>query len=132
MITTSTVRIFRGSETSQVDGHTGKPAEAALFYYEPADYEGDVLHSTGHVLLVDACQAALADNTIEAPTPLSYEEYAALTGWELTAADELGCKPRPWEEICDEALQSPECEDPAERVAAHARAMRHVYGRGTY
>jgi hypothetical protein len=91
MLTTSTVRIFRGSETSQVCGHTGKPAEPALFYYEPAN--GDGLHSTGYVLLVDACKDARADEAIGEPEPLSYEEYAALTGWELTAADELGCAP---------------------------------------
>jgi hypothetical protein len=93
MLTTSTVRIFRGSETKQIDGHTGKPAEPTLFYYEPSTYEGDVLYSIGHVLLVDACKAALDDEAIEVPEPLCYEEYAALTGWELTAAEELGCRP---------------------------------------
>lgn len=93
MLTTSTVRIFRGSETKQIDGHTCKPAHNGLFYYEPANYDGDVLYSTGHVLLVDACKAALADEAIEAPAALSTEDYEALTGWELTAAIELGCPP---------------------------------------
>lgn len=89
MLTTSTVRIFRGSETSQVCGHTGKPAEAPLFYYEPSDSESDVLWSKGYVLLVDACKAALADEAIDAPEPLANEEYTALTGWELTAYFEM-------------------------------------------
>jgi len=41
-----TVRFFRGASTRQVDGHTGKPALKTKWYYEPEDYEGDVLFSS--------------------------------------------------------------------------------------
>lgn len=40
-------RIFKGSETGQVDGVTGRPAKSNLYYFEPANYDGDVLWSNG-------------------------------------------------------------------------------------
>jgi len=36
--------IFKGNETRQLDIH-GKPARQDSWYYEPADYEGDILWS---------------------------------------------------------------------------------------
>ncbi len=41
-------RVFKGSETNQIDGCTGEPADPELWYYEPTDYEGDVLWSEGY------------------------------------------------------------------------------------
>lgn len=40
------MRIFKGSETNQVH-HSGTPAHADSWYYEPSDYDGDVLWSLG-------------------------------------------------------------------------------------
>ena len=42
---TTKTRFFRGSDTDQVCGITGEKAEPESWYYEPADYEGDVLWS---------------------------------------------------------------------------------------
>lgn len=41
-------RVFLGSQTAQLN-FDGKPARAALWYYEPPDYDGDVLWSGGFV-----------------------------------------------------------------------------------
>ncbi|MEO7035598.1 MAG: hypothetical protein ABI548_16860 [Polyangiaceae bacterium] len=55
------VRIFRGDSTKQLR-HDGTPADPELWYYEPADYEGDVLWSRGYGSRAEAYQASgLAD-----------------------------------------------------------------------
>jgi hypothetical protein len=33
-------RVFQGNETTQIDEHTTRPAEAESWYYEPSDYAG--------------------------------------------------------------------------------------------
>ena len=40
-----TMRIFQGTDTRQIDGHTGRPAVPEAWYWEPDDYEGDTLWS---------------------------------------------------------------------------------------
>jgi hypothetical protein len=49
------VRIVRGDETGQVS-HDGRPADPEKYYYEPLDYDGDMLWSTAY----DSEAAALA------------------------------------------------------------------------
>lgn len=39
-------RFFRGEETKQIDGITGAKAHDRAWYFEPIDYEGDVLFSS--------------------------------------------------------------------------------------
>lgn len=54
-------RVFRGDTTGQVR-FDGKPADPELWYYEPVDYEGDVLWSRGYGSRAEAYQACgLAD-----------------------------------------------------------------------
>lgn len=50
-------RLFTGVETRQLDGHGHSPAVTDWWYWEPDDYEGDVLYSNGYA---DAEEAALA------------------------------------------------------------------------
>jgi hypothetical protein len=50
-------RIFQGKTTRQVDGHTTREADAEAWYYEPDDYEGDVLYSAPYPTR-DAAEAA--------------------------------------------------------------------------
>jgi hypothetical protein len=52
------IRFFRGADTQQVDGVTLVEAEPDLWYYEPADYDGDVLWSQGYCDLLAAREAA--------------------------------------------------------------------------
>jgi hypothetical protein len=43
------VRIFRGDETKQVTGDSvPRQADPEKYYYEPSDYDGDVLWSIGY------------------------------------------------------------------------------------
>ena len=51
-------RFFQGASTRQVDGHTGRPADPQAWYYEPADYEGDVLYSAPYATRAEAEDAA--------------------------------------------------------------------------
>lgn len=51
------VRIFRGDDTGQVD-LLGNRADPKKWYYEPADYEGDVLWSAGYYSRANAYHAA--------------------------------------------------------------------------
>lgn len=51
------VRIFRGDETNQLDSD-GHRADPEKWYYEPSDYEGDVLWSRGYGSRADAYHAA--------------------------------------------------------------------------
>ena len=51
-------RVFQGKDTRQVDGHTGKAALKDSWYYEPSDYEGDVLYSVAHASREAAYEAA--------------------------------------------------------------------------
>ena len=51
------VRIFRGDSTSQLQ-HDGRKADPELWYYEPRDYEGDVLWSKGYGSRAEAYHAA--------------------------------------------------------------------------
>ena len=50
--------IFQGKETAQLDGHTGNPASENAWYWEPADYEGDVLYSHRYRDEKDAIEGA--------------------------------------------------------------------------
>lgn len=47
------VRLFRGDETEQRD-YRGAKADPEKWYYEPSDYEGDVLWSLGYGSRADA------------------------------------------------------------------------------
>lgn len=51
-------RIFQGKDTKQIDGHTTRPAQAEGWYYEPSDYESDVLYSSPYMSKEDAETAA--------------------------------------------------------------------------
>lgn len=53
------LRIFRGDETLQVQADDGIPAIPTLWYWEPADYDGDVLWSDGYETEAEAQRAAL-------------------------------------------------------------------------
>ena len=53
-------RIFQGHTTRQINGHTTRAAEPQGWYYEPADYEGDVLYSEPFRSREDAEAAAEA------------------------------------------------------------------------
>ena len=57
-----TCRIFKGSETKQVDGTTRKPANPKAWYFEPVDYEGDTLWSRPERTLGDAINQALKNS----------------------------------------------------------------------
>jgi hypothetical protein len=50
------VRIFRGDATRQRQ-YNGEPADPELWYYEPSDYDGDVVWSTGYGSYADAYHA---------------------------------------------------------------------------
>lgn len=54
----SKVRIFRGDETKQINGTDGSKADPEKWYYEPADYDGDVLWSQGYGSRAEAYHAA--------------------------------------------------------------------------
>jgi len=56
-------RLFQGRDTTQVNGVSGKAADDMLWYWEPNDYEGDVLWSEGFRKREDACAAA--ENYVE-------------------------------------------------------------------
>src|SRR5215813_11194885 len=51
-------RVFQGKDTKQVDGHTTRPADPTAWYYEPSDYEGDVLYSASYPTEEEARTAA--------------------------------------------------------------------------
>ena len=59
------MRLFQGHTTRQIDGHTGQAAEASAWYYEPDDYDGDVLWSEPFASRDAAEQAAEANATQE-------------------------------------------------------------------
>lgn len=56
------VRVFRGDTTRQVDdsGPSATPADPEKWYYEPRDYEGDMLWSRGYDSYAEAYHAAEA------------------------------------------------------------------------
>lgn len=54
---TSKVRIFRGDATKQI-GSDGSHADPEKWYYEPRDYDGDVLWSIGFGSYAEAYHAA--------------------------------------------------------------------------
>ena len=54
---TEAVRVFPGHATRQVTT-IGRPADAEKFYFEPADYDGDVLFSMSYTTETDALAAA--------------------------------------------------------------------------
>lgn len=56
-----TYRIFRGGETKQIDGVTSRKANPEAWYYEPADYEGDVLWSRAFATEDEARAAAASE-----------------------------------------------------------------------
>jgi hypothetical protein len=60
METIKNVRLFRGDETKQVDSSGPVPSKAdpEKWYYEPADYEGDVLWSKGYGSRAEAYHAS--------------------------------------------------------------------------
>lgn len=51
------IRVFQGSATKQIDTN-GAHANQALWYWEPADYDGDLLWSDGYPTREAAVQAA--------------------------------------------------------------------------
>lgn len=51
------VRIFHGDSTRQID-YKGNKANPELWYYEPSDYDGDVLWSLGYANYAEAYHAA--------------------------------------------------------------------------
>lgn len=53
-------RIFRGSETKQLTAFR-KPASPDAWYFEPSDYDGDMLWSMGHATEHEAQEAAELD-----------------------------------------------------------------------
>lgn len=55
------IRIFQGKETRQIDGVSGAPVQADGWYWEPDDYEGDVLWSEAFASAQDAQDAADTD-----------------------------------------------------------------------
>lgn len=54
-------RVFQGKTTRQIDGHTTHEAEPEGWYYEPSDYEGDVLYSEPYATEEEARTAAEMD-----------------------------------------------------------------------
>jgi hypothetical protein len=59
------IRIFQGNQTRQINGCTGKPAQATAWYWEPEDYAGDCLWSDPYPTAADA--QADADETYADP-----------------------------------------------------------------
>lgn len=55
--TIGNVRLFRGDATEQLQ-HDGSKADPECWYYEPADYEGDVLWSKSYGSRAEAYHAA--------------------------------------------------------------------------
>jgi hypothetical protein len=53
-------RVFQGKDTRQLDGHTIRPAEAEAWYWEPGDYDGDILWSEAFATREAADEAARA------------------------------------------------------------------------
>lgn len=51
------VRLFRGDATKQLDA-SGQRADAEKWYYEPRDYEGDMLWSAGYGSYAEAYHAS--------------------------------------------------------------------------
>ena len=58
----SLYRFFRGRETNQIDGHTGKRPFQTKWYYEPRDYTGDTLWSRSYLTRQHAVMAAHDEN----------------------------------------------------------------------
>lgn len=56
--TFNSYRIFRGSETEQVDPWVGESADADSWFWEPEDYDGDVLYSRSYESEDEATAAA--------------------------------------------------------------------------
>jgi hypothetical protein len=56
-IAASRPRLFRGDETAQLQ-YDGRKADPELWYWEPDDYEGDVLWSKGYGSRAEAYHAA--------------------------------------------------------------------------
>jgi hypothetical protein len=54
-------RVFKGTDTKQVDAISGAPARPDQWYFEPTDYEGDVLWSSGFDEAEDARQEAMTE-----------------------------------------------------------------------
>ena len=54
-------RLFQGKTTQRVDSHTRRAADPEAWYYEPLDYEGDVLYSEGYPTADTARAAADAE-----------------------------------------------------------------------
>lgn len=55
---TNSARVFQGCETKQVNGVSGKLADAEAWYWEPSDYDGDVLWSKPLASRKEAVEAA--------------------------------------------------------------------------
>ena len=56
-------QIFQGKETTQVAGHLARPAQPEAWYYEPADYAGDLLWSLPYRIRDEAEHAAQEEAT---------------------------------------------------------------------
>ena len=54
-------RVFQGKTTKQRDSHTRTAAAPEGWYYEPVDYQGDVLYSEAYTTEEAAREAADAE-----------------------------------------------------------------------
>lgn len=50
-------RVFQGYNTTQIDGHTCEEASYTGWYWEPTDYDGDVLYSDAYTTKEAAVKA---------------------------------------------------------------------------
>lgn len=69
-------RIFQGRTTRQIEGHLGAPADPKGWYYEPFDYEGDVLWSQSYAT-DDAARVAADEeenNEVLEEPPANWDE----------------------------------------------------------
>jgi hypothetical protein len=87
MLKTEFVRFFRGSETSQVHGHTGAPAEHSALYFEPPHYDGDVLYSAPYATVAEVVAAAV--DALALTDGPWLDEITTEVGWEGRVAREL-------------------------------------------
>lgn len=55
-------RVFQGKETLQ-RAWDNRKASPELWYWEPADYDGDVLWSEGYATKIEAAEASARDDT---------------------------------------------------------------------
>lgn len=83
-------RVFQGHTTRQIDGHTARAAQPQGWYYEPTDYEGDVLYSVAYATRQAAEDAATIEEGLTEPLRLDTRIDGELDrlGWSSTTAPE--------------------------------------------